>query len=253
MNDGSCTPDYDNYPNCGTNHWVTERSAVLWENGVGSDLTNSSADDWAHAINNAGQVAGFFYLDNNVDVHAFRYDGTPGSGVRHDLGTLGGSVSSGSDINDAGQVVGGPRIAGDTAYHAFRYTGTPGAGGVMVDLGTLGGASSHAFDINDAGFIVGLADRAPGAGGGWWATLWQNDAGNTAVDLDAWLDAINPTLGVYWTLTEAHGHQQQRLDHRAGHLRRRPRRAERRPPRIRPGRLQPYASDPGRFQQQRRC
>ena len=75
----------------------------------------------------------------------------------------------------------------------------------MVDLGTLGGTSSHAYDINDAGFVVGVADRAAGAGGGSWATLWQNDAGNTAVDLDAWLDAINPTLGAYWTLNEARG------------------------------------------------
>ena len=38
----------------------TETSAVLWENGVGSDLTNSSAGEVASAINNAGQVAGYY-------------------------------------------------------------------------------------------------------------------------------------------------------------------------------------------------
>ena len=48
-----------------------------------------------------------------------------------------------------------------------------------------------------------MANRAAGAGGGSWPTLWLNDAGNTAVDLDAWLDAVNPTLGAYWTLPEA--------------------------------------------------
>ena len=116
-----------------------------------------------------------------------------------------GRTSVGNAINDAGQVVGDSYMAGDTAQHAFRYTGTPGSGGVMVDLGTLGGTSSHAYDINEAGFVVGVADRAAGTGGGSWATLWQIDAGNTAIDLDAWLDAINPTLGAYWKLKEARG------------------------------------------------
>ena len=207
VDDGSCTPDHPSYPDCGPGGtWVsvTETSAVLWENGVRSDLFNSSAEEAASAINNAGQVAGYFSY-NNVDVHAYRYDGAPGSGAVHDLGTLGGSFSSGTAINDDGQVVGVSSTTGDTATHAFRYTGTPGAGGVMDDLGTLGGALSYAFDINGAGFVVGIAERAAGAEDEFWATLWQNDAGNTAVDLDAWLDAINPTLGAYWKLDSAFG------------------------------------------------
>ncbi len=201
VDDGSCTPDHPYYPNCGPGGtWYYEPSAVLWQNGVGSDLTNSSSPKAANAINNAGQVTGY-----NAE-HAFRYEDTPGpGGVVHDLGTLGGSTSVGNAINNTGQVVGDSYIAGDTTQHAFRYTGTPGAGGVMVDLGTLGGTSSHAYDINDAGFVVGVADRAAGAGGGSWATLWLNDAGNTVVDLDAWLNAINPALSVYWRLNEARG------------------------------------------------
>ena len=39
--EGGCTPDYPYYPNCG-GHWEYETNSVLWENGVGSYLTNSS-------------------------------------------------------------------------------------------------------------------------------------------------------------------------------------------------------------------
>jgi hypothetical protein len=92
---------------------------------------------------------------------------------------------------------------GDGVYRAFRYTGTPGSGGAMADLGTVGGTNSYGYHINDAGFVVGGAERFGGPGG-FWATLWQIDAGNTAVDLDAWLDANNPTQGAYWTLSAAY-------------------------------------------------
>ena len=200
FDDEGCTPDAPYYPNCGGT-WVSDHgpSAALWENGVGTVLIDRGV---ATAINNAGQVVG-----SSTDGHAYRYDSAPGSGgIIHDLGTLGGTLFSHAyDINDSGQVVGDSYSAGN-GQHAFLYNGTPGSGGVMVDLGTLGGTSyshSHAYGINDAGFVVGEADRAAGAGGGAWATLWLNDAGNTAIDLDAWLDAINPTLGAYWYLMVA--------------------------------------------------
>ncbi|MEX2093524.1 MAG: hypothetical protein WD971_12645, partial [Pirellulales bacterium] len=187
------------YPNCGPGgYWVTETNMVtgLWENGVGTDLTTIL--EGASAINHAGQVAGA------AGGHASRYDGTAGNGgITYDLGTLGGTMSGSAAINNSGEVVGYSWITGDAAYHAFRYTGTPGAGGVMADLGALG-ESSQATDINDAGFVVGLAESSA-SGVGSWATLWLNDIGNPAVDLDAWLDAINPTLGAYWRLRSATG------------------------------------------------
>src|SRR5688572_6714039 len=99
---------------------------------------------FGHAINDAGQVAGYGAVTGNATDHAFRHDGTLGAGgVMRDLGTLGGTWSEGYGINTAGQVVGKSNILASTAFHAFRYDGTPGAGGVMLDLGTLGGATSE--------------------------------------------------------------------------------------------------------------
>ena len=123
-----------------------------------------------------------------------------GAGVFHDLGTLDGIDSSlATDVNNSGQVTGGSSVA-SFASHAFRYTGTPGAGGRMIDLGTLGTRfqNSMGYAINDAGFIVGWA---AGSDTGGQAALWRPD--NSIVDLNAWLDAVNPAQGAIWTLRDA--------------------------------------------------
>lgn len=133
------------------------------------------------SVNDAGQVTGSTYPANNLPLHAFRYDGTPGAGgVMRNLGTLGGTLSYGYSINNTGQVSGVSYITDGTAYRAFRYDGTPGSGGTMRDLGTLGGTSSEGYEINDAGQVTGRAyvtgnpnagvhafryDGTPGAGG----------------------------------------------------------------------------------------
>jgi probable HAF family extracellular repeat protein len=73
-----------------------------------------------------------------------------------DLGTLGGSYSSATDINDSGQVVGWSTTTSGQS-HAFLYSD-----GQMQDLGTLGGYESRATGINDSGQVVGQTDVSSG-------------------------------------------------------------------------------------------
>ncbi len=70
-----------------------------------------------------------------------------------DLGTLGGTVSSGANsINNKSWVTGHSNLLGDQEEHAFLWRK-----GVMTDLGTLGGFNSNVpFPVkNDEGLIAG--------------------------------------------------------------------------------------------------
>ena len=88
-----------------------------------------------------------------------------------DLGTLGGTSSTATDINSTGQVVGwsGSNLANDHEYHAFFWEA-----GTMTDLGTLGGMLSSASAINATGQVVGSSIPAL-ANEELRATLWQRD------------------------------------------------------------------------------
>lgn len=90
--------------------------------------------------------------------HAFLW--TSGGGLA-DLGTLGGTGSTASDLSANGTVVvGDSLLVGDVNFHAFRWT----SGSGLVDLGTLsGGTSSNALGVSaDGSVVVGLSN-VPGS------------------------------------------------------------------------------------------
>jgi probable HAF family extracellular repeat protein len=107
------------------------------------------------AINDAGQVAGYSYVNGGAAQHAFLYSG----GTMQDLGTLGGTNSSALGINAAGWVVGSADTS--TGTDAFLYMN-----GVLYDLNSLlvnapGVDLTSAVAINDNGQI--LANGPDGA------------------------------------------------------------------------------------------
>jgi len=155
------------------------------------------------SVNDAGQVAGNSSITGNTAEHAFRYDGTPGSGgVMRDLGTLGGTSSFGNAVNAASQVVGTSDLAGNAATHAFLYTGTPGVDGQMIDLDVwldvnnpAEGAKwtlKEAAGLSDTGWITGTGTYDPDGPGGIAA-----ETGAFLLDARAFAAASLTPLGNY--------------------------------------------------------
>src|SRR5256885_834949 len=86
------------------------------------------------ALNDAGQLTGFFFVVGDHGPHAFLY----GQGALTDLGTLGGDTGQGNVLNAAGQIAGASQLA-DLSTHPFFYEGVN-----LADLGTLGGSYATA-------------------------------------------------------------------------------------------------------------
>lgn len=94
-------------------------------------------------LNNSGTVVGFG--GNPARALIFSPDSPP-----VDIGTLGGTFSSASDINDAGGIVGSSATSGDAFSRGFLYSG-----GAFTELGTLGGGYSAAIKVNELNHVVG--------------------------------------------------------------------------------------------------
>lgn len=113
-------------------------------------------------VNDAGQVAGLFFLDDGSN-HAFLWD----DGSLQDLGTHPlatvpnpppGPHSSGRGLNDLGVVVGTACCFPPLGEHAMTY-----AAGTWTDI-HAGNQVSYARDVNNAGVVVGYADGNPAPG-----------------------------------------------------------------------------------------
>ena len=123
---------------------VTDLGAFGGEDGV------------ATAINESGQIAGYFGTEPHADYADHKaFLVTDGKMIA--LGTLGGRVTTAVDLNNAGHVV-GHALTKRGASHAFLHTG-----GSLIDLGTLpGGRQSAAHAINDSGQVVCASETAAG-------------------------------------------------------------------------------------------
>jgi probable HAF family extracellular repeat protein len=116
------------------------------------------------AMNNHDHIAGQVF-DSNRHSKPFLWR----NGEFVDLGSLGGTRASATEINDSGTVIGWalPTDAGLRGAHAFVWNENGG----IRDLGTLGGRSSRAYGLNNRGRIVGYSQRTEGDYG---AFLWED-------------------------------------------------------------------------------
>lgn len=146
-------------PNTGL--YLVENHALLWENGIATDLGNLGgegglAGNHACALNDQGQVVGHSDLPNDASFHGFLW--TRETGMK-DLGTLSGDFASlALGINDGGVVVGASIGPAFSTFRAVLWEK-----GTVTDLNTLVDANPKNLylvqgeSINSRGEIIGLA------------------------------------------------------------------------------------------------
>ena len=145
------------------------------------DLDPSGPMSFGRALNDNGVVVGSALV--GAGLQAVRW----ASGVRTDLGTLGGVTSQAWGINDAGVIVGDSLDASNFA-RAFRHTDATG----MVPMDSLGGWVDSARAVNASGVAVGYAS-APG-GSQWRAVRWS--AAGTIAELGTLGGTVSAAYGI---------------------------------------------------------
>jgi probable HAF family extracellular repeat protein len=137
-------------PPCG---WPTQVRAVIWRNGVISDLgTLGGPDSVEAAQNEQGEVAGESYTSDRVNATTSAPPQAPflwKDGHMINLGTLGGTSGQANWLNNYGEVVGQSNLRGDGTYNAFLWNGRR-----MIDL-TPHVSRASATWINDQGDVTG--------------------------------------------------------------------------------------------------
>ena len=164
---GTCTPFNQNL-----GLYVKDSHALLWQNGVVTDLGNLGGDggfggNHACAINNYGQVVGHSNLAGDTAFHAYLWNKERGM---KDIGTLSGDFASlALGINDAGVVV-GASLDPNFNSRAFLWEN-----GEMTDLNNVIPANSELYlqqakSINASGEITGVGANGAGELHGFLAT-----------------------------------------------------------------------------------
>jgi probable HAF family extracellular repeat protein len=124
-----------------------------------TDIGSFGGASYARAVNDAGQVAGYYYPTGSNLSRALLYSDS----TLIDLDPA--SYSWASGINNLGQVVGMARVGGSVDDVVVWHDGT------MNDLGADGGNPSHAKAINDSGQVAGTTD-----GSTWMAFIYSDGA-----------------------------------------------------------------------------
>lgn len=152
----------------------TQIRTFLWRNGRMRDIGTLGGASAVPGIICQAQprnfVVGASFVDDNINAST----GLPTidpylwkEGKMIDLGTLGGTIGSGTCSNSQEEIIGQSNLSGDIQTHAFLWRK-----GKIRDLGTLGGPLSEAWWINDSGMIVGSADLPQS--GMHDAVIWKN-------------------------------------------------------------------------------
>jgi probable HAF family extracellular repeat protein/beta propeller repeat protein len=149
--------------------------AVLWTDGTITDLHEdylkavhpNAIYSYATAINDAGQVVGFYYTSEAYGVGSFLY----ADGKMRLLQTACDRVTYADDINNSGQIVGcrGGYVAGDYAQPVICLW-KEGVMEMQILSHLESGRSGWAYGINDKGGVVGWSTT--GDPGDCHAVLW---------------------------------------------------------------------------------
>ena len=167
--------------------------ALLWENGVPTDLGNIGGQAWNTpvALNNHGQIVGFANTrgDENAPLSPTAFIWTKASGMKAipPYGTDTNDIAF--DVNEKGQIVGQSFNANSGASRAIFWQNN-----VLSDLNTLVIQPTSLYltlaqGINDAGEIAGTAiDTSSGETVGFLAVPVFDGSGNPNIASSAKLD-----------------------------------------------------------------